>query len=166
MTVSPTVTCPSPPMATLPLRRTARMVVARMRGRGLDIPENSLGRQRPRHASGRSKKQGTRKSRPLLFHFAEPRLRVLIHATRELRVRLVTIRHREEHARTVVAVLEERAARINRVLRALILAHETAQIAETLTAAERPERLLTEEQRGGVVLGRRRGERSQRARRL
>src|SRR5690242_2829547 len=35
MTVSPTVTCPSPPIATLPLRRTARMVVARTRGRGL-----------------------------------------------------------------------------------------------------------------------------------
>ena len=32
MTVSPTVTWPSPPSATLPSRRTARMVVARMRG--------------------------------------------------------------------------------------------------------------------------------------
>src|SRR5262245_43015873 len=137
MTVSPTVTCPSPPMATLPLRRTARMVVARMRGRGLDIPENSVGRQAldARRNHGREPKEtGDANVASPALSLAEPRLRVLIHATRELRVRLVTIRHREEHARTVVAVLEERAARINRVLRALILAHETAQIAETLTA--------------------------------
>ena len=38
MTVSPTVTCPSPPIATLPFRRTARIVVARMRGSAVDMP--------------------------------------------------------------------------------------------------------------------------------
>ena len=37
MTVSPTVTCPSPPSATLPSRRTARIVVARMRGSVLSM---------------------------------------------------------------------------------------------------------------------------------
>ena len=41
MTVSPTVTWPSPPSATLPLRRTARIVVARMRGRGFGHGEDS-----------------------------------------------------------------------------------------------------------------------------
>src|SRR5258705_8749526 len=35
MTVSPTVTCPSPPSATFPSRRTARIVVARMMGRDI-----------------------------------------------------------------------------------------------------------------------------------
>src|SRR6476646_10739880 len=52
MTVSPTVTCPSPPSATAPLRRTARMVVARMRGRG-DILESNCGGPEDRGAEDR-----------------------------------------------------------------------------------------------------------------
>src|SRR5512143_1527140 len=43
MTVSPTVTWPSPPIATLPLRRTAKMVVARMRGSVLCDSESIWG---------------------------------------------------------------------------------------------------------------------------
>src|SRR4029079_8056381 len=62
----------------------------------------------------------------------------------------------ERGVRPVGAALIVRARRKDLVLRAAVLAHETAEIAETTSAAELPECLLTEEQRGRRILRRRR----------
>ncbi len=159
MTVSPTVTCPSPPIATLPLRRTARMVVARMRGRldGAGMPKDKSGWPSvPARAAEHAKRAaGTRPA--ALF------VRSLANTTgsdRCSRWKFGLLRSTsgtgEEHQRAVVAVLEVRTDRVDRIDRAAVLPNLATHVAEALAAAERPEALFTEEQRRRVVLRRRR----------
>src|SRR6185503_17355871 len=100
----------------------------------------------------RRKKQPAADRRGLFPHHLA--LRVLIDATGELRIHTLAVRHRERGVRPVGAALIVRARRKDLVLRAAVLAHETAEIAETISAAELPECLLTAEQRGRRILRR------------
>src|SRR5689334_5776231 len=87
-----------------------------------------------------------------------------IDAALELRVRALDVGHGEIHVRAVVAALVVLAARENLVLRSPVLSDQSAQVTQTLTTTEGPERLLAEEQRDRFRLRRRGGQWSHRCR--
>src|SRR5690242_9284051 len=79
--------------------------------------------------------------------FLVPSLRsgVAVDAPREVRVALLAVRYGEVHVVPILAILEERAFRPDRLRRPSVLAAQATQVAEPLAAAVLPERLLAEE---------------------
>src|SRR5690606_9860287 len=75
--------------------------------------------------------------------------RVAVHAELpawRVRVVLLGLRDGQRHVRAVVAALVPRADGEHRLRRAAVLAHQAAQVAHAVAAAEEPERPLTEKE--------------------
>src|SRR5215216_6150657 len=83
-------------------------------------------------------------SPPRLIHRREG-LRLPIDAGRERRVVRLVRMDGQIHGTAVLAALEELPGRKDLLLRLPVLANLTPQVVQALTAAKRPERLLTEE---------------------
>src|SRR6266516_4568669 len=72
--------------------------------------------------------------------------RVSIRAGHEVRVVLLVERHGHLNRISVIAALEPRSNRIDLILGATILTHETPHVPQPMTGAEHPERTLAEHQ--------------------